>query len=413
MKLTFLGGASEVGSTALLLETKDSKSVFDYGLTPEEPPQYPLAAPPVDNIFLSHAHLDHSGMIPVLTRDNPVPFFTSQMTLLLSQILLRDNIKIAEYEGYPTMYSKGDVQSMDRDLHLVAEDSKVNLKNCDVSVHSAGHIPGALMYELEFNNGRRLLFTGDVNTINTRLVAGTASKKCDILVLESTYSGKDHELRQKIEYTFQDKIREVIDRNGKVIIPAFAVGRTQEVLLVLADLDLEIWLDGLGKEVTKLFLKESGFISNEKKLKSIYEKAHKVRSKSHRKKALGGDVILTTSGMLDGGPVLNYIKELNDNPKNAILLTGYQVEGSNGRLLLDKGQIKIHGISEKVNMEVEHFDFSAHAGHKELMNFAKHCDPEQIVLFHSNRREQLKQDLLEMNNDFEIFLPVEGKTIDL
>jgi putative mRNA 3-end processing factor len=413
MKLTFLGGANEVGSTAMLLETQDTKFIFDYGLTPEDPPTYPLDAPPLDYIFLSHAHLDHSGMIPVLTRQNPVPFFTSQMTLLLSQLLLRDNIKIAEYEGYPAMYSKGDIKDMDRDLYMVADDSEVNMKNLDMKVHSAGHIPGAMMYELYLSNGKTLLFTGDLNTIDTRLVAGTTPKKCDILVMEATYSGTDHELRQKTELRFQNKIKEIVERGGTAIIPAFAVGRTQEILLVLADLDYEIWVDGMGKEVSRIFLSESGFIRSEKKLKKIYEKANKVRNKHHRKKALGGQVILTTSGMLDGGPVLNYIKELKDNPKNGILLTGYQVEGSNGRMLLEKGEMNFWGNVDKVDLEVEHFDFSAHAGHRELINFAHHCNPEQIVLFHSDQREPIMNELHELNDKYVIHLPHEGETLKL
>ena len=110
--------------------------------------------------------------------------------------------------------------------------------------------------------------------------------------------------------------------------------------------------------------------------------------------------------MLDGGPVLRYIKELNKNPKNAILLTGYQVEGSNGRSLLDKGVINLHGEQEKINMSVEHYDFSAHAGQKELINFVKACDPEHIILYHSDNRELLQT---ELESDYKVHLPQDGK----
>lgn len=412
MKFTFLGGSSEIGSTALLLQTDEFSSIFDYGLTPASPPEYPLETPPLDYIFLSHAHLDHCGMIPTLTRKYPVPFFTSQMTLLISQLLLRDNLKICEYEGYPIMYSKADISAMDRDLQLIAENSQISLNQSELYSHSAGHIPGALMFKIKLKDGRTVLFTGDINTIDTQLVLGTKSEKCDILVMEATYSSSNHELRQKIEHRFLEKIEEVLDRGGKVIVPAFAVGRTQEILLVLSNMvgDLNIWLDGMGKDVTKLFLREPGFIRNEKKLKKIYEKVNKVRSKAHRKKALNADVILTTSGMLDGGPVLNYINQFKDNEKNAVLLTGYQVEGSNGRRLIDKGEINLYGTAQKIKLEVQHFDFSAHSGHNELVNFAHRCDPEHVILFHSDNREPLQQELSE---NYQVHLPMDGKTFEL
>ena len=410
MKFTFLGGANEIGSTALLLETNEFKCVFEYGLTPTDPPEYPLESPPLDYIFLTHAHLDHSGMIPLLTRQNSVPFFTSQMTLALSQILLRDNVKICEYEGYPILYSKGDIQTMEENLHLVAEGSVCGINSAELKIHSAGHIPGSIMFNLKFDKGPRLLFSGDINTIDTQLVTGTTGKKCDILIMESTYADVDHELRQKIEYRFINKIHEVVERGGKVVIPAFAVARTQEILLLLADLDYEIWLDGLGKDVTRLFLKEPGFIRNAKKLRRVFDNVHRVRTKVHRKKALAGDIIVTTSGMLDGGPVLNYIDELNGDRNHAVLLTGYQVKGSNGRRLLNDGIINIYGEDKKIELDVEYFDFSAHAGHKELINFANKCKPEHIILFHGENRETLEN---ELSDTFQVHLPNNGETFEI
>jgi len=412
MKFTFLGGSGKIGSTALLLETEDFKSIFDYGMTPSTPPTFPLIPPPIDYIFLSHAHLDHCGMIPTLTKSYDIPFFTSQMTYLLAQILLRDNIKISEIEGYTIPYSKVDLQSLDENLYHITDGSVFALNNAELNVHTAGHIPGAVMFGIRFDSGQDLLFTGDINTINTRLVSGTKGRKCDILVMESTYAGRNHKLRQKIEYKFLENVKQVIERGGTAIVPAFAVGRSQEMLLILEELidDYDVWFDGLGKDVTKLFFKEPGFITNEKKLKKLFMKIHKVRTNSHRTKALGGDIILTTSGMLDGGPVLNYINRLKDNPKNAILLTGYQVDDSNGRRLLEKGELNIYGTVEKIKLDVEHYDFSAHAGHKELVEFAHQCDPEHIILFHGENREALAQELAD---DYEVHLPNNGETLEI
>jgi putative mRNA 3-end processing factor len=124
-----------------------------------------------------------------------------------------------------------------------------------------------------------------------------------------------------------------------------------------------------------------------------------------------GEVILTTSGMLDGGPVVSYIDAIRDDPKSAILLTGYQVEGSNGRKLLETGMLEVKGVSERVQCEVMKFDFSAHAGHNELLAFAKACEPEKIVLMHGDDREILAGDL--RSDGFEVLLPQNGEKFEL
>ncbi len=410
MRFKFLGGSNLIGSTSLLFETDNSTNIFDYGITPKNPPEYPLQAPPVDNIFLSHAHLDHSGMIPALTSKYNPNFFTTSITFELSSILLRDNLKICEIEGYPCLYTKRDIREMADFVIDIKFGLEYYLNDFDLIFHSAGHIPGSTMFQLLLRDGLNVLYTGDLNTIETRLVSPTKGIKCDVLIMETTYAGRNHIFRKKVEYLFQEKVKEILERDGKVIIPAFAVGRTQEVLLILADLDVEIWLDGLGGDVTRLLLKYPHFIKNEKKLKKLFEKIHRIRTDSQRKKALNGEVIVTTSGMLDGGPVHKYIKELNNNQKNGLLLTGYQVEGSNGRLLLDEGKMNLYGKMEKINMEVDFFDFSAHAGHKELINFAKKCDPEHIILYHGEDRNLLVQ---ELEDSHKIHLPNDGKVFNI
>ncbi len=410
-EFTFLGGATEVGSTGFLLRSDNFSCIFDYGLTPTSPPKYPLQAPSVDYVFLTHAHIDHSGMMPWLTSKYDTKLYTTPLTLALANILHRDNLKISELEGFPPMYSKTDIREMGEKLYEIDVNLKYYLDDFQLEVHSAGHIPGSVMFKLTpTDNEASILFTGDINTIDTRLVSGTRPVKCDILVMESTYSGRDHELRAKIEYNFLEKVKEIIEGGGKVIVPVFAVGRTQEMLLILADLDMEIWLDGLGGEVTRLFLQYPSYLRNAKKLRKIFEQVHRVRTRGQRRKALEGGLIVTTSGLLDGGPVLSYIRELKNNPKNGLLLTGYQVKGSNGRSLLEKGVINMDGSMEKINMDVNFYDFSAHAGHKELLDFVTKCDPEHVVLYHGDNRDILKQ---ELESDYVVHIPVEGKAFKM
>ena len=126
--------------------------------------------------------------------------------------------------------------------------------------------------------------------------------------------------------------------------------------------------------------------------------------------AVKGEVIITSSGMMDGGPVLNYMNKLKEDRKSAVLLTGYQVPNSNARLLVDKGRLDFYGVTEKIECEVEYFDFSAHAGHSELIEFAKKCNPEKIVLMHSDNRDALVEPLKDVA---EIFMPNTGEQINL
>ena len=135
-----------------------------------------------------------------------------------------------------------------------------------------------------------------------------------------------------------------------------------------------------------------------------------MKTSADRKRAQEGDVIITTSGMLDGGPVMEYLKWLKSDPKNAVVLTGYQVEGTNGRLVMDEGMMDFYGVKERLDCEICFFDFSAHAGHKELVEFIQKCNPENLVLCHGDNREALRA---EFSGDMNIYLPNEMERIEI
>jgi putative mRNA 3-end processing factor len=261
------------------------------------------------------------------------------------------------------------------------------------------------MYEIRHH--RRILFTRDIQTVNTNLVWGTKPVETDGLVMESTYAGREHPPRDEVERNFVAKIEEILDRGGKAVVPVFAVGRTQEIMLILAKTDFDVWIDGMGRFVTNLFLQYPQYLKSAKKLKKARNKMNIVKRRSDRRKALKGDVIVATGGMLEGGPVLHYINHLKNDKKSGILLTGYQVEGTNGRLLMDEGILELYGIKEKIDMDIEFFDFSAHAGHSELLEFAEKCSPEKIILMHGDNREALAKDLRDLG--FEVTLPKNGE----
>jgi putative mRNA 3-end processing factor len=315
---------------------------------------------------------------------------------LVATLLHNDSLKIAQQEGFAAMYDKADIKHTQKVFEFVRHAEWREAAGMELHFHSAGHIPGSTMYELR--GDRKILFTGDLYTRNTRLLWGAHPVKCDLLFMESTYAGREHPDRRETEKQFIDAVEETLKRGGTVIVPSFAVGRSQEMALVLKDRGYTVWLDGMAKDVSEIFMRYPEYLRNKRELGQAYEKVHFIRSQHARKQALKGDVIITTSGMLDGGPVLYYLEQLHKDPKSSIFLSGYQVEGSNGRMLLDSGHVNIRGSKIKVECQVRKFDFSAHAGHQDLVKFAKDTGAKDIVLFHGDQPEKLVADLSKFTN---------------
>ena len=409
IKIQFLGGSNEVGSLAMALATEGSRFLFEYGMSPSKPPRYPLPPPPTDITLLTHAHLDHSGMIPWLCSRENQNVISTELTNRISNLLFKDSIKIAKMDGYSIPFDRSDVKEAERSFIDVMPSQTRYLGNShEVRFHSAGHIPGSLMFELL--GSQKILFTGDMNVTDTRLLKGAKPVPCDILFLEGTYAGREHPERDELEKQFLDKIDEVVTRGGVAVVPTFAVSRSQEVCLVLKNSGYDVWFDGMGRKVSKLFLRYPNHLRSPEDLKKAINNVNFVHSDHGRKLALKSEVILTSSGMMDGGPVLWYMNKLNSDSKSAVLLTGYQVEGTNSRLLINKGKLDFYGVTENVECEVGYFDFSAHAGHSELIDFARQCSPEKIVLFHSDNREPLVEPL----NEFaEVYTPNNGEILEL
>jgi len=257
-----------------------------------------------------------------------------------------------------------------------------------------------------YRGDRDLLFTGDIQTIPTHLVGGAEPLECEILVMESTYAGREHPDRAATERLFREKVREVVERGGQAIVPAFAVGRAQEVLLTLAGSGFNIWLDGMARKVNEIYRGAPEYLADGRRFRRALEGIRVVGHSAERREAIReADVIVTTGGMLDGGPVLYYISEMYQDARNAIYLTGFQVDGSNGRQLLDRGTLTIDEVTIRPECEVKKFDFSAHAGHSELVKFvrATHCDT--VVLMHGDQRGRLKEAL---EGEVKVVLPENG-----
>jgi putative mRNA 3-end processing factor len=407
MEFQFLGGASEVGSLGLVVRDQGRTLLFDYGLTPSDPPTYPRPVPTnIDVAFLSHAHLDHSGMTPLLSRLPKARIIATPVTIAVADLLTKDALKVARLEGYLAPYTPQDIHALHTRFTAVDRHGTFRHHGIEVELTPAGHIPGASM--MLYRGERDVVFTGDLQTLPTHLVSGAEPVECDVLVMESTYAGRDHPDRKETERRFRDRVAETVERGGKAIVPAFAVGRAQEVLMTLASSGFETYLDGMARKVNEIYEAAPEYLADARRFRRALEGVHVVEHPGDRRKAMReADVIVTTGGMLDGGPVLYYIGELYRDANSSIFLTGFQVEGSNGRQLLDEGTLTIDDTKIHPECEVEKFDFSAHAGHSDLVRVAKESRAETIVLMHGDQREKLRDALPTSVN---VILPENGKS---
>ena len=407
MKFKFLGGADMVGRMGMTMEGDGMTVLVEYGLSPTKPPEFPLTAPKIDYMFLTHSHLDHCGMVPQVVGRDRCDLFTTPLTAEISELMMKDTLKIAKAEDYVQPYSMDDIEKTMQSVVPMTYGDDITINHVDVSMLDAGHIPGAAMFE--FSRDCSTIYSGDIHTEVQRLVGGAKPKDCTNLFIEGTYGGRNHPPRKQTEDDFIAKIDEVIDRGGTVLIPCFAVGRTQEIMLLLKDLGYEMWVDGMGRAVTRLFLDYPEYLRDPRQLRNAKKRFHEVRRPANRDAAIKGQIIVTTGGMLDGGPVLRYLNQLKNDPKSAILLVGYQAEDTNARLLMEEGCVKIDGEIVKIECELQKYDFSAHADHSQIVDFVKACDPDNVIIMHSETREAFLDDL----SDYNVILPQTGEEFEL
>ncbi|RZN35313.1 MAG: MBL fold metallo-hydrolase [Methanophagales archaeon ANME-1-THS] len=396
MKLKFLGGCNEVGRSAILV---DDTILIDYGMKPSDPPGLPLEVEGTvpKSVIVSHAHLDHSGMVPSLMDRGKAPeVYMTSVTTDLTLLLGRDTIKVGKEEGY-LFFTEEHVQRMVERTHAVAYGERLTLNGSDYEceLHNAGHIPGSSsVYLRKESEDVSLFYTGDIKMGVTRLMESASPADfppSDILLIESTYFNREHRDRVEQEREFIDSIRETIDSGGNAIVPCFAIGRTQEIVMILHSYGLTPYVDGMGLTVFNLFRNYPAFLKDADAMNDAFDGAQFVNSRSRKKALAEPSVIVTTAGMLNGGPVLYYLKKIHGDPRGKVLLTGYQIEGTNGRRLLEEGCVETNGELVKVSAGVEQYDFSAHAGDSELKELvAQFCKrgTEVVFMVHGEHTEE-------------------------
>ncbi|MHC1610094.1 MAG: beta-CASP ribonuclease aCPSF1 [Candidatus Methanospirareceae archaeon] len=420
LRVTALGGCREVGRNSFMLSTPETKILIDCGVSVGSEGTPYLYAPEVlpindiDAVVITHAHLDHSGLLPLLFvygYDGPV--YMTQPTRDLTALLLLDYIEVSAREEKRIAYKSSFIRDAIRhtiplkygDVTDIAPDVKLTLYN-------AGHILGssiAYFHAGDYN----VAFTGDIKYERTFLFdpAFNAFPRLEALVMESTYGGVNdlQPSRREAEKNLKDVIERTIKRGGKVLIPAFAVGRSQEVMIALEGMQLEVpvYLDGMIWEATAVHtaypeylsknLKSSIFQGRNPFLSDIFIRVDDAEKRKEVIEEKEPSIILSTSGMLNGGPVLEYLKGLAGDGKNTLIFVGYQAEGTLGRRI-QKGWTEMQFSNEgrmvniKIEMDIATIDgFSGHSDRNQLIEYVKRIRPlpSKVICMHGENSKCL------------------------
>lgn len=420
MRITFYGGVSEVGRSCMLIEDRNGKNImFDCGVKLGEHTEYPLITneemKKVQNLFITHAHLDHCGYLPHVYAGKAKPrIIATKPTRDLAAVLLSDYRRIQKDDKF----KQKDVDDVLRDMELM-EFNETKKAGFELNIFNAGHILGSSMVRINEKGG--ILYTGDICMRKTKVLeACEKNVHAHTLIVENTYGTKE-DILPSFKDSYQKmaaSIREAIKEGGWVLIPSFAVGRAQEILLVLDDYmrsgaipQVKIYMDGMIGKSMKIY-RHNAYYANEDIKKRIlmseddpFKSPMFFKPKSKTKDDVFEEpcIIVTTSGMLSGGPVLGYLERLAGNPKNRLIFVGYQAEGTRGsKLLAGEKTIRIGDKEIPVNMKVENLHISGHADYNEIMQFIKSVRGlKRIFLVHGEKAEMKE----ELENKYEVVAP--------
>lgn len=371
MEITFLGGAREVGKSALLVRGESKKQILlDYGAQTGREPSFPMHVQPKDihSILLTHAHLDHSGGVPLFFLREGVKLVTTGLSLELSMLLLQDFVKLS---GFYLPFEYIDLLTMSKNTERISTgETRTVADEFSATFPNSGHIPGGTTIVLE-NANKRVLYTGDINLQDSQLLRGADCDfgELDAVVTESTYSQVDHEPREKIEADFVSFANETVERGGVLLVPAFSVGRAQEIACLLRSRNFKhpVAMDGMALKTNEILFRYQEYLRDPELFRKTMESIDVVSGWSHRKKLVKTpSVIVSPAGMLMGGASVFYNEHISQSERNGISIVAFQVPGTPGRTLLEKGLTIVKGKPTKVKAEVRRFDFSGHSGRSDL-----------------------------------------------
>lgn len=432
VRLSFLGSAREVGRSAILLQTRRSRVLLDCGVNVGsvdernpylDVPEFDIEA--LDAVIVSHAHLDHAGFIPYLYEygyDGPVYLTPPTRDMMIMQQL--DYIKTMQAETGKTPYTSDGVKN------AIKHSISINYGSvCDITpdmrltFQNAGHILGSALTHIHVGEGlHNLLYTADLNFSRSRLFdpASTNFQRIETLLMESTYGGPNDITPPKVEA--EKNLLNIIDRTvksgGRVIVPSFAVGRAQELMVFLADaarrkqIELPVYLDGMIWDATAIHTTYPDFLSRFLQRQIFHMGSnpfasdifHRVGSMDERKALIEENepsIIISTAGMVTGGPIIEYIRALGEDKKNSFVFVGYQAEGTLGRnIQMGWKDIPMSALGNakegdkrdvvRLKMDIETVPgFGAHSDRNRLLSFVHklRSRPERIILNHGESRK--------------------------
>jgi len=423
VRITTLGGGRQVGRSAFLLRTRESTILLDCGINPGA--NNPIDAYPrldteefdlssLDAVVISHAHLDHCGFLPFLFKygyDGPV--YCSQPTASLMALLQSDYIDVMNKEGRVSPYSSEDVKEII--VHTIplgyGEVTDVS-PDIRLTLHNAGHILGSSLVHLHIGKGlHNVVYTGDFKFGPTQLFhpASYQFPRVETLIMESTYGGPNDVSSSRLETEAEFvKIINSLLKKGKVLIPVPAVGRAQEIMMVINKymqsgemFEAPVYIEGMISEATAIHTAYPHYLSNEIRDQILYEGKNPfesdyftiVKQPDERDEIVEGGpcIIMATAGMMEGGPVIEYFKRMASDPENGLIFVSYQVTGTLGqRLQSGLKSVQIFGSNGKmevINVELGIYTvegFSGHSDKRQLVNYVRkmHPTPKRIFFVH-------------------------------
>lgn len=456
VRITALGGVQQVGRSAFLLQTRESNVLLDCGTNPgstkpfEAFPRFDNPAFEIDSldaVVISHAHLDHCGMVPFLFKygyDGPV--YCSAPTSSLMTLLQLDYLDVANKQGTIPYYDQKDVRECV--LHTnalrygVVTDIAPDIR---LTLHNAGHILGSSMVHLHIGEGlHNVVYTGDYKYARTMLLeaATTEFPRVETVITESTYGGPDDIMPSRVEAEehMTRVVNETLERKGKVLIPVPAVGRAQEIMLVLDGYmrrglmkEAPVFIEGMISEATAIHTAFPEYLGREVRQSILHDGINPFQSDyftlvehpNVRQGVIDGEpcIVMATSGMLEGGPVIEYFKSLAADERNTVIFVSYQIEGTLGRrvqkglsevaLMNNEGKMDI----AKVRLHVDSIEgFSGHSDRRQIINYITHLNPkpERVVVCHGERAKCLGiADFLSRRCEIDAFAPALMETFRL
>ncbi len=374
-QLTFLGSCREIGRSGFLVEHENESFLVDYGTKFQDPPAFPrmISTDGLQGIALTHAHLDHSGGLPrILTEDSDLSLFCTPATRDLTTLLIRDMYNIS-HGRMP--FARTDINLVRRQCEPTRYEETVPLgRSFEMTLFNAGHIPGSAMVSLRVN-GTRILFTGDFNAIESQLNPGARNNlpKHDVVVTESTYARRRNPPREQIEQDLIHTIEMTMERDGAVLIPAFAVGRSQEIMCILERYGLTkkypIYIDGMSRKVNDILVRHPEYIMSPHTFERAVERINVIHDHRDRVRAVKNrGVIISPAGMLKGGASHLYFKMVHDDPRNSIVLVSFQIPGTPGAELLAHRKVTVGKRTFNVEADVFYHHLSSHSDSKGLLD---------------------------------------------